>query len=160
MKKVNLLFLFPLAVLLMFGLGSCGKDPEVAPLPDFRALLIEAGTFKGDKYEKPGDPFTFYPNIVVTVKAGNNPNEVILTEGDRSFTVKLDSAKSNAVRLVIPAQKVNNIHTYVGVPLNETGTDKSHGYYTTRDASKTAINELLFRVSIDNRKLTYYLKKQ
>lgn len=155
----------------LFGimlLGACTKVDQVeVPPPDFGKLIVETGTFIGNRindrvpalvqedYEvkviSKNSKIYFQEEVEINDANGN------LTTETHEYEVNFDIPEfKNVVSFTVPDQVIDGTR-YKGLKLYEDNNLQAHGYYEIEDTNGNPINSLNFKILINSTTWTYSL---
>ncbi len=170
MKKHSLIICGLLAVVVLFN--SCKTNIIEIPPPDYIDIMTKAGTFKMFKRFDSGteeDRLFKSRDADIVIKKSPTPNEVLFEEtykqNERNVTVTYrvtlvdPTAFSNAVKLSIPRQTINN-DTYEGTVHPDLASNNLQGFFEAFDANdkkdpKTPVNRLIFAIRVNGERWLY-----
>lgn len=149
-------------IICLFVFGACTENQKELPLPDFKTLIVEAGTFKGFKINSVDALLS--RDVQIKVKNAPQLDQVIFEESfldagvtkTISYTVTLGEAFPNAVKFTIDKQSING-KNFVGLPFEEFIIE--HGYYIIRDTNKNPVNNITFKAQYSGANWLYDLNK-
>jgi hypothetical protein len=153
--------------------NACTKTNIVEiPPPDYIDIMTKVDSFRLFKVFDNGtndDRLFKSRNTSVVVKKSATPNEVLFQEtfrqNNQSVTVTYrvtliePTSASNAVKLSIPSQTINNA-TYQGITYPGLETERIQGVFEAFDAKdtkspKTPINNLIFALTVNGERWIY-----